>query len=30
MAVPMLYLALGSMAGYAAWGREFFRGVARA
>jgi len=30
MAVPMLYLALGSMAGYAAWGREFFRGIARA
>lgn len=30
MAVPMLYLALGSVAGYAAWGREFFRGIARA
>lgn len=30
MAVPMLYLALVSMAGYAAWGREFFRGIARA
>ncbi len=30
MAAPMLYLALGSLAGYAAWGREFFRGIARA
>ena len=30
MAAPMLYLALGSVAGYAAWGREFFRGIARA
>lgn len=30
MAMPMLYLALGSIAGYATWGREFFRGIARA
>jgi hypothetical protein len=30
MAVPMFYLALVSIAGYAAWGREFFRGIARA
>jgi len=30
MAVPMLFLASGSVAGYAAWGREFFRGIARA
>lgn len=30
IAVPMLYLVLGSLAGYAAWGREFFRGIARA
>lgn len=30
MVVPMLFLALGSIAGYAAWGREFLRGIARA
>ena len=30
LAVPMFYLALGSVAGYAVWGREFFRGIARA
>lgn len=30
IAVPMLYLALVSITGYAAWGREFFRGIARA
>jgi len=30
MAVPMLFLAPGSIAGYTAWGRDFFRGIARA
>jgi hypothetical protein len=30
LAAPMLYLALGSVAGYAVFGREFFRGIARA
>lgn len=30
MAMPMLYLALISLIGYAAWGRKFFREIARA
>lgn len=30
VAVPMLYLAVGSLAGFRAWGRQFLRGVTRA
>lgn len=30
IAVPMLYLAIGSLAGCQLWGRQFLRGISRA